>query len=87
MKMVTTKQKGYTLIELMVVVVIISVFSMIMITGFSSIGAKSDVSYGIHGALEQRCIDGYKFLINSNGRMLQVLDEDGKGARCEVKVD
>jgi prepilin-type N-terminal cleavage/methylation domain-containing protein len=78
-----TNQKGFTLIELMVVVVIgLIVLTMIAnAVGFAT--GNSSISFGINGATESRCIEGYKFIVDQNGNTRQILDEFGKGARCE----
>ena len=77
------KQRGFTLIELMVAVV----FVLILITWVVNIAGmadgKSSLSFGINGMTEVRCIDGYKFVIGEHGQARQVLDEFGKGAKCE----
>ena len=77
------KQRGFTLIELMVAVV----FVLILITWVVNIAGmadgKSSLSFGINGMTEVRCIDGYKFVIGEHGQARQVLDEFGKGAKCQ----
>ena len=76
------KQKGFTLIELMVSVVFllcIGTFVMGAATGFTG---PNTISWGVNGMTEMRCIDGYKFVIGEHGQARQVLDEFGKGARC-----
>ena len=78
------KQKGVTLIELMVVIVIVMCIGTIMATGFAGLSGNSNISVGINGISEARCIEGYKFVINQDGRMTQILDEFGKGVRCET---
>jgi hypothetical protein len=32
---------------------------------------------------ESRCIEGYKFVIDQKGNSRQILDEFGKGVKCE----
>ncbi len=78
-------QRGFTLIELMVVIVIglIALTMIANVAGFATGG--SSVSFGINGATESRCIEGYKFIVDQNGSARQILDEFGKGARCEAK--
>ena len=77
------KQRGFTLIELMVAVV----FVLILITWVVNIAGmadgKSSLSFGINGMTEVRCIDGYKFVIGDKGQARQIIDEFGKGAKCE----
>lgn len=75
------KQRGFTLIELMVVIVI----GLILITiAMGAIGSKesgSNFSIGLNGMIESRCIEGYKFIVTQEGSR-QILDEFGKGVRC-----
>lgn len=77
------KQRGFTLIELMVVIAIIVILAMVAVPAI--VGAKSgnsNISVGINGITESRCIEGYKFIIGDHGRPQQILDEFGKGVRC-----
>jgi hypothetical protein len=46
-----------------------------------SYNARS-ISFGISGAAEVRCIDGYKFIIGERGHVMQMLNQDGKGEPC-----
>jgi len=41
------------------------------------------VSFGINGISETRCLNGYLFIVSEGGQARQVLDEFGKGAKCE----
>lgn len=77
------KQKGLTLIELLVVIIIAMVVIMMLATGFAGLSGNSNISIGINGVTEARCIEGYKFIINQDGHTRQILDEFGKGVRCE----
>ncbi len=77
------KQRGFTLIELMVFVTI-GIIVLMMIAGFvGGTSGNSSISYGINGMTESRCIEGYKFIIGTEGNPRQILDEFGKGVRCE----
>ena len=78
------KQKGFTLIELMVVLVMIMIGGTIAMTAIGALNGNSHISIGINGMTEARCIEGYKFVINQDGNMKQILDEFGKGVRCET---
>ncbi len=77
------KQRGFTLIEMMIAVVI-GLTVLLMIAGaVGSTSGNSNISYGINGMTESRCIEGYKFILDTKGNTRQILDEFGKGVRCE----
>ena len=42
-----------------------------------------NISIGIGGIVETRCIEGFKFVIGQDGRMIQILDSFGKGVPCK----
>lgn len=74
------KQRGFTLIEIMIVLVIGLIVVQVI---FGAIGSKdSNISWGLNGMTESRCIEGYKFVIGEGGQPRQILDEFGKGVRC-----
>jgi prepilin-type N-terminal cleavage/methylation domain-containing protein len=75
-------QTGFTLIEMMIVVVILGIIAA-LISGIAGT-ASSNISYGINGMTESRCLEGYKFIIGQNSQPRQILDELGKGVRCEA---
>lgn len=79
------KQKGFTLIEMMIAVVMIGIIILIAAGAMGSATGSSSISWGINGMTESRCIDGYKFIVSQDGNARQILDEFGKGARCETK--
>ena len=77
------KHRGHTLIELMVGVVFVAVLFLIaapIIFG----SPTNNVSWGINGMTESRCIEGYRFVIGERGQPRQIIDEFGKGVRCEL---
>ena len=75
------KQRGFTLIELMVSIAILSTV-IIMAVGIFN-GGSDNISLGINGLMESRCVEGYRFVVDQDGRARQILDELGKGVRCE----
>lgn len=81
------KQRGMTLIEIMVLVVIASVIILIGV-GFlnqSNMGPQS-FSYGANGLIEVRCMDNLKFIVGENGHVTQMLDNEGRGVKCNDSV-
>ena len=77
------KQRGFTLIEVMVAIVFgLCIFAFVMsaVNGFTGNGT---ISWGVNGMTEMRCIDGYKFVIGEHGQARQVMDEFGKGVKCQ----
>jgi len=84
------KQRGFTLIELMVAIVILLVVGVMasgVLNAVNGINQGSNISIGINGVTESRCIEGYKFVITQDSTR-QILDEFGKGVRCsqELKI-
>lgn len=76
-------QRGFTLIEVMVVICIIMILGAVAVPAiFGKSAGTSNITYGINGVTESRCIEGYKFIIGSDGNPRQILDEFGKGVRC-----
>jgi competence protein ComGC len=78
------KQRGMSLIEIMVLAIFaccIVLIAIPVITGNTS--NNNTISWGINGMTESRCIEGYKFIVGQEGQARQILDEFGKGVRCE----
>lgn len=76
-------KRGYTLVEIMVVVIIIGVFLSIIFTATMAAKSGRSTSFGINGFTETRCIDGYKFVIGSDHQPRQIMDSFGKGVPCQ----
>lgn len=77
------KQSGFTLIEMMVAAVFIMILVLLVGGAIGSASGNSNISWGVNGMTESRCIEGYKFVIGEHGQPRQILDEMGKGVRCE----
>ena len=71
--------KGFTLIELLVALVILGILGAI---GASVLFSGSAVSWGLNGAVETRCINGYLTNV-SRYDSDQVLDQHGRGIPCK----
>lgn len=77
------KQRGFTLIELMIGVVFVMVILSFTGGAVGVLGGGNTISFGFNGTTESRCIEGYKFVLDQNGNSRQILDEFGKGVRCQ----
>jgi prepilin-type N-terminal cleavage/methylation domain-containing protein len=77
------KQRGFTLIEMIIAAVIGLTVLMIIAGAISGTSSGNNISLGINGMTESRCIEGYKFIVGQEGQARQILDEFGKGVRCE----
>ncbi len=77
------KQKGFTLIELMIGVVFVLTLGLMVIGAVNGSTQGNTISWGVNGMAEMRCIDGYKFVVGEHGQARQVMDELGKGVKCQ----
>lgn len=74
--------KGFTLIELIVVFIIVSSFSLVIFGLVSASSGNNNISFGVNGFTETRCINGYTFVIGQDGTARQIMNEFGHGAKC-----
>jgi hypothetical protein len=77
------KQRGFTLIETGIAIIFGLTIIMFVVGVANSVNGNSNISYGVNGMTESRCIEGYKFILDTKGNTRQILDEFGKGVRCE----
>ena len=78
-----SKRQGFTIIEFLILLVFVGIVAMIVIGALTGAGVQGNsLSFGFNGITETRCIDGFKFVVGADGNARQVLDEFGKGARC-----
>ena len=71
------KAKGFTLIELIIAMVFISVVAAIVVSAFNIYSQPNAMSFGLNGLTETRCIRGYEFVVGANGSTQQVLNAQG----------
>lgn len=76
-------QKGFTLIELLVALVFVFVFGMVFFNIIMGVNGNSNISFGLGGMIESRCVGGYQYTIDNVGTARQVLSEFGKGVPCK----
>lgn len=72
-----------SLIQLLVFAIIGVVFFTIIGSIATGQASGGNITYGINGIMESRCVEGYRFVVDQNGNSRQILDEFGKGVRCE----
>ena len=78
------RQSGMTLIEMLVGFVFVAVIFLIAAPiMFGGAPSNGNVTWGINGTTESRCIEGYRFVLDQKGNARQILDEFGKGVKCE----
>jgi prepilin-type N-terminal cleavage/methylation domain-containing protein len=79
-------RKAFTLVEVMVVIVIVAIVVAIVIP-WTLQGGKmtqpNNITWGMNGMTETRCIEGYKFIVGRDGRSTQIMDQFGKGISCK----
>jgi hypothetical protein len=63
--------------------IVLVIFALLFIIVWAQIeNPSSNVSWGINGMTEERCIGGYKHVIGEGGQARQIMDEFGKGVKC-----
>ena len=76
-------QQGFTIVEFLVLLAFVGIMATAVIGVLAGTQAQgNNLSFGFNGITETRCINGYTFVVGADGNARQVLDEFGKGARC-----
>lgn len=70
-----------SVIETIIVLVIMLIAGFIVHAAVINGGANYTV--GLNGITENRCINGYMFVVGERGQARQMVDSEGKGIRCE----
>ena len=70
-------------IEILMVLAFVGVIVALAVSANGVASGQSTLSFGLNGVTEMRCINGMQFVIGEGGQARQVLDEFGKGLRCE----
>lgn len=79
--------KGFALIEFFVFLACFGIIVAIALSGYNrsyNRSNRSNISYGMNGSIENRCINGLSFIINQRGNVTQIMDSYGRGVACVV---
>lgn len=66
-------------------IVVVGIIALTVVGIFVNVGraiTDPNVTIGINGTVENRCLGGYQFVIGQNGKPTQILNEFGKGVPC-----
>ena len=74
--------RGFTLIELLIALAITGMVAAVIAGAALGNNPVNNMSFGVNGTVETRCIDGYKFMVGYRGQVSQVMDADGHGVHC-----
>jgi len=74
---------SFTFFKICFGVVFALIISIVVANAYMLVhGGGNNVSFGVNGMTESRCIDGYKFIVGQDGGARQIMDELGRGAKC-----
>lgn len=73
--------KGFTLIEVAIFLAIVGILAYVAMVGMDA--ESLNVSFGVNGMSETRCIAGYQHSVGAGGQARQILNEHGGGIPCK----
>jgi len=68
--------------ELLIVLFILGILGSI---GYQWLKGDQQVSWGVNGRVETRCINGFVHSVGQRGYTQQTIDENGRGIKCDAK--
>lgn len=74
---------GFTIVELITVLAIVVILVSVVMDATGSGSGSNSISWGMNGMTETRCIGGYRFVVGEQGQARQIMDEAGRGIRCD----
>lgn len=79
-------QRGFTFTEFIIAALIVAIVALTAMK-FLLVGqsGSDNITFGINGMTESRCIDGYKFIIGGDGQPRQIMNSVGHGVQCETQ--
>lgn len=67
-------------------IIVFSMIALMVLAIAVNIGrafTDPNISVGVNGIVEHRCVSGYEFVIGDSGKPVQILTEYGRGVPCK----